>query len=142
MQTENALQPRTLAEFEGRWQINREIVHAEGARATFEGVAVWSREHGGLAYVERGMLLLPYAPPMQAERRYFWQPDLRVFFDDGRFFHQVPPAGGRAEHWCDPDHYVVDYEFATWPEFVVVWDVRGPRKAYRTQSRYTREAKT
>lgn len=141
MPTEKALSPRRLADFEGRWRIRRQIVPEKGAEASFEGHGIWSPEGSGLAYAEQGLLRLPDAPPMQAERRYFWQPDLCIFFDDGRFFHQVPAMGGRADHWCDPDHYAVDYDFSRWPDFVVTWAVRGPRKAYRMQSRFTPDAR-
>ena len=94
---------RQLSDFEGRWTISRLITPEQGAPARFDGQAVWSPDQNGLAYFESGTLALENAPPMQAERRYHWRPDLSVFFEDGRFFHQVPQAGGTTEHWCDPD---------------------------------------
>lgn len=75
---------------------------------------------------------------MTAERRYRWDSDLRVFFEDGRFFHQVPRTGGATEHWCAPDMYRVRYRFARWPEWETVWRVIGPRKDYAMITRYTR----
>ncbi len=132
--------PRVLADFEGRWKITRSIVPKRGPNGRFEGLGLWSADGDGLAYRETGTLFLDGAPPMQAERRYRWAPDLSVYFDDGRFFHRVPAAGGRTQHWCDPDTYTVEYEFADWPTFSVTWQVQGPRKSYEMTSLYTPEA--
>ncbi|MEL6452770.1 MAG: DUF6314 family protein [Pseudomonadota bacterium] len=129
---------RVLADFEGDWQLTREIVPGAGPVARFAGTARWQAAAGGLDYIEVGTLHLPGAAPMRAERRYRWEADLRVYFDDGGFFHQVPAAGGAATHWCDPDTYRVTYDFAAWPCFDTVWDVRGPRKGYAMRTRFAR----
>ncbi|WP_299149516.1 DUF6314 family protein [uncultured Tateyamaria sp.] len=133
---------RVLADFEGIWTLSRKITQGAGASATFEGTAEWRAADGGLAYHETGVLYLPAAAPMTAERRYHWGADLSVYFDDGRYFHSVPARGGRAAHFCDPDTYVVDYDFAGWggPEtraFTATWTVKGPRKAYVMANRFT-----
>ncbi|WP_299674433.1 DUF6314 family protein [uncultured Roseobacter sp.] len=129
---------RCLQDFEGRWQLTRQIRHAEGVRAAFSGDAVWCPDADGLIYRETGVLQMPGSPPIQAERRYLWREGLHVYFEDGRFFHQVPARGGQAEHWCDPDTYVVHYDFSDWPAFSTSWQVSGPRKSYEMRSRYTR----
>ncbi len=139
MRTEADHARRRLSDFEGTWQIAREIRPEAGPRACFEGLGVWTPDREGLAYAERGVLSMDGVSPMQAERRYFWRPDLSVLFDDGRFFHQVPAEGGQTEHWCDPDHYKVTYNFSAWPMFDVSWEVRGPRKAYLMISRFMPE---
>lgn len=135
-------EPRELADFEGDWTLSRIISQADGAQAQFEGRARWAwqedRPEPELAYVETGLLSLPGQPPMQAERRYLWRDGPTVWFDDGRFFHTVPPLGGEAHHYCDPDDYRVSYDFSRWPDFSTVWTVRGPRKDYRMHSRFTR----
>ncbi|MEM9637919.1 MAG: DUF6314 family protein [Pseudomonadota bacterium] len=130
--------PRILADFEGSWRLERHIAHADGTEARFDGVAVWSADSRGLAYHESGSLRITDAPAMQAERRYLWTADLDVYFEDGRFFHRVPDAGGEADHWCDPDRYVVRYDFSSWPAFTAVWQVSGPKKCYRLRSHYRR----
>ena len=129
---------RRLADFEGRWDVSRSITPSHGAPAQFEGQATWHPAADGLAYAETGTLRLPGAAPMKAERRYHWAADLSVFFEDGRFFHKVPGAGGRTTHFCDPDTYVVDYDFSDWPGMTVRWTVKGPRKSYVMETRYTR----
>jgi len=131
-------EPRRLADFEGRWSLTRRIVHHNAPAARFEGTAVWTPEEGRLISHESGTLTVASQPPMQAERTYHWHPDLSVHFDDGRFFHKVPAAGGASEHWCDPDSYRGRYDFSDWPCFRVMWDVTGPRKSYRMQSLYRR----
>lgn len=129
---------RRLADFLGRWVIAREIIPAEGPGASFSGHGEWRPFSGGAEYIETGVLHLQGAAPMTAERRYIWGADLSVRFEDGRPFHDVPPGGGQASHFCDPDTYVVQYDFADWPAFVVRYDVKGPRKDYVMISRYTK----
>ncbi len=128
---------RLLDDFEGRWRIARRITHAHGPPGAFSGTATWSRIPRGLAYHEQGELHVPGHRAMRAERRYVWRPDLTVWFDNGRFFHQVPARGGQTGHWCPPDQYDVTYEFETWPRFRVVWRVKGPAKDYTMLSDYT-----
>lgn len=129
---------RRLGDFEGAWHLERQIRHGAGAQARFRGRAVWTPVADGLSYRETGVLQMPGQAPMQAERRYLWRDGLAVYFDDGRFFHQVPAEGGTARHWCDPDSYVVQYDFSDWPAFSTVWEVSGPKKAYVMTSRYQR----
>ena len=133
----DATSVRRLKDFEGVWNVERKITPKSGPAATFKGQAVWTPEKDGLAYKEQGLMTLEGHAPMQAERRYFWSADLSVFFDDGRYFHQVPAEGGEAHHWCDPDSYAITYDFAPWPEFRVLWHVTGPRKDYRAVTRYS-----
>ncbi|MBS0123917.1 trigger factor [Aestuariicoccus sp. KMU-90] len=131
---------RQLADFLGDWQIARDIRHADGSAARFEGRATWWTEGDGAICLESGTLILPGQGAFQAERRYLWAADLSVRFDDGRFFHAVPPEGGQAAHWCDPDQYDADYDFSAWPDWSCTWRVRGPRKDYTMSSRYRRAA--
>ena len=77
---------RKLADFEGQYELVRQITHATAAPASFAGTAEWSCDGDGLQYVESGLLTIEGHAPMASERRYFWAPDLRVYFDDGRFF--------------------------------------------------------
>ena len=127
-----------LADFEGKWQLSRRIVQADGVEARFEGEAVFRPCDAGLSYEEVGRMILPGQPEMEARRAYLWKPDLTVWFEDGRYFHQVPGEGGETGHWCDPDQYDGCYDFAGWPIWRVCWDVRGPRKDYRMESEYRR----
>lgn len=131
---------RVLADFAGTWAIARTITPQTGPAARFDGTARWVPSDRGLDYTEEGTLHMDGAAPMQATRAYVWTPDMSIYFDDGRFFHQVPAAGGQTRHFCDPDTYVGRYDFDDWPHFTVAWDVRGPRKDYRMISRFTRQA--
>lgn len=130
--------PLTLEDFAGHWVLTRVIDHADGTQATMTGTADFTPDGAGLAYSEKGLLHLTGHAPIRAERRYLWRPGLEVLFDDGRPFHTIPAGGGGAEHWCDPDHYRVRYSFDAWPRWQSVWEVTGPRKSYRMDSRYTR----
>lgn len=128
--------PRVLSDFEGRWQLTRQILHGDGTRAQFSGSAVWMPEGDGMRYEETGVLRIGQGVGMTASRRYLWTRDLAVLFEDRRFFHQVPPKGGGTTHWCAPDRYDVVYDFTSWPEFHVTWQVSGPGKSYRMESFY------
>lgn len=116
----------------------RRIEHADGSLARFDGQAIWAPDAGGLCQQESGTLRIGAGAPIMATRRYLWRPDLSVHFEDGRFFHKVPPTGGRATHWCAPDQYDVTYDFASWLEFQVTWQVSGPRKSYSMDNTYRR----
>ena len=131
-------EPRVLGDFAGQWALHRTIDQKNGPAATFCGQASWTPHDTGLMYRETGELAITGQTPMQSTRQYVWHSDLSVFFDDGRFFHQVPAQGGQTGHWCDPDQYDVTYDFTTWPAFQVVWQVKGPRKDYTMISQYAR----
>ncbi|WP_231125795.1 DUF6314 family protein [Roseovarius gahaiensis] len=135
----NEAEARTLADFEGRWQMVRRIVHADGTVARMEGEACWTPAPDGLICEERGLLQVADAAPLEAQRRYLWSDGLRVWFDDGRFFHQVPARGGTCSHWCDPDQYEGRYVFGQWPSWRCIWQVRGPRKDYIMMTEYRPE---
>ena len=129
---------RTLSDFEGVWMFDRVVEHASGDRATVTGRATFTCDGAGLVQEEVGRMSLNGAPPLCATRRYLWRAGLQVCFEDGRDFHTVPAEGGTAEHWCDPDHYTVQYEFGSWPDWTATWTVQGPNKDYRMVTRYTR----
>ena len=129
---------RILSDFAGRWKIERDIKPASGPAARFLGHAEWTAEDGLMHYIEKGNLEIAGQTPMVAERRYRWDADLNIYFDDGRFFHQVPALGGDAAHWCDPDQYDATYDFTHWPRWSCTWRVRGPRKDYTLHSQYSK----
>jgi hypothetical protein len=129
---------RSIEDFIGVWAISRGLTHADGTQARFNGQAELRRDGAQILYVESGELHMPGAGAFRAERRYTWDDQLNVYFDDGRFFHQIPAQGGDAAHWCDPDQYDVTYDFSNWPRWQAVWRVRGPRKEYVSDSWYAR----
>jgi hypothetical protein len=127
-----------LGDFAGHWRFEREVRHADGSVMQITGAAQFDWQDDALAYQERGKMQLPFGPPVSTVRRYLWQQGLRVYFEDGRFFHSVPPLGGEAVHWCAPDDYRVTYDFAQWPKWRAVWQVRGPAKDYVMTTYYMR----
>ena len=127
---------RVLTDFEGAWQFDREITHADGTVARARGMAQFTPDNDGLAYRETGEIDVN-GQVLTFERAYQWQADLSVHFDDGRYFHAVPPNGGQATHFCDPDTYVVTYDFVGWPTWIAKWAVSGPKKDYVMQTRYS-----
>ena len=131
---------RTLGDFLGDWRITREIRIADGSVGHFVGMAHWTADREGALYHESGELEMPGQGRFRAERQYRWGADLSVWFSDGRFFHHIPPLGGSASHWCDPDQYDAEYGFADWPVWWCQWRVRGPRKDYVMTSHYRRDA--
>jgi hypothetical protein len=130
--------------FTGQWQLDRRIDdRLNGRSGTFRGTAELLPRPGGLTYLEQGDLQIGNADPLKAGRTYLWRFQsavIDVFFADGRFFHSFDPAQARmrAEHACDPDHYVVDYQFVSEGEWRQSWTVVGPRKNYRLENRFWR----
>lgn len=127
-----------LSDFLGLWQVRREIRDADGSGARFSGTACWEMTGARALCSETGELQIGAGPSVRAERRYFWDQDLNVYFDDGRFFHEVPPRGGDVAHDCPPDTYRGRYDFSAWPAFELTWTVTGPRKDYRSVTRFFR----
>ncbi|WP_299929024.1 DUF6314 family protein [uncultured Pelagimonas sp.] len=128
---------RQLSDFLGVWSLERDIRQADGSQAHFEGTARWDADDDGANYLEMGQLVMPGQGQFRSERRYRWGNDLRVYFDDGRYFHSVPADGGESAHWCDPDQYDASYDFGQWPNWSCQWTVRGPRKDYVIVGRYS-----
>ncbi len=131
---------KELSDFVGRWHFDREVCHADGSKMQVIGSATMDWQDDALIYLERGTMKLPLGRPISTERRYLWQPGLRVHFEDGSFFHIVPPLGGQATHWCPPDDYHVEYDFEHWPKWQSIWRVNGPAKAYKMTTVFTPDA--
>ena len=130
----------SLAALAGRWHLSRVIDHADGTRATLEGVSVFSRSGPRLIQEESGVLKFG-DQNLEARQRYIWEaagPHLNVYFSDMRPFHAVPLGEPcpRTVHLCDPDRYEVVYDFQAWPRWTSTWKVEGPRKDYEMTSRY------
>ena len=135
--------PHSLAQFEGRWQLERQIHDAERGEMQLAGEAVLARSGHRLVYNETGQLQIAGQRPLTATRRYIWQDRagwVAISFADGRPFHGFALNAARASavHLCDPDRYEVSYDFSAWPEWSSEWQVTGPRKAYTMRSRYLR----
>jgi uncharacterized protein DUF6314 len=134
-----------LQAFAGLWAIDRAIEDLRSGRCgRLTGRAEFRAVPEGLAYREEGMLVLGQGAPMAATREYLWRDGgagtIEVRFEDGRLFHRFcadepEPA---AEHDCPPDRYHVRYDFARWPRWQAEWRVNGPRKDYRTVTRFAR----
>lgn len=107
------------------------------------GEAVLARSGLRLVYTETGRLLIPGQAPLTAMQRYVWQERagwVAIRFSDGRPFHGFPLRAAQAEatHLCEPDRYLVRYDFSRWPEWSSEWHVTGPRKEYVMRSCYLR----
>jgi hypothetical protein len=133
--------PQSMAQFEGRWRLQRRIEDAARGEMSMEGEAVLARSGHRLVYSETGELMIPGQRPLTATQRYIWQERsdwVAIRFSDGRPFHGFPLGVARAEavHLCDPDRYQVSYDFSVWPDWSSEWRVTGPRKDYVMRSSY------
>ena len=131
-----------LADFEGRWLVNRRIENAVGPDASFQGAVDFIPDDAGLMMREVGEMAVDGQPPLRATRDYRWcdaDDGIDVYFDDGRFFHRIGQgACPEDRHDCAPDLYRVTYDFSAWPEWTSLWRVTGPRKDYVMRTRFSR----
>lgn len=134
--------PASLDDFIGTWRLNRQISQPNGESFSFSGQATFTWRINQVVYQESGKMRAPNGQVLEADRVYVWQPApgnrIDVLFDDQRFFHTFCAREPHAEHLCGDDHYVVDYEFAQWPQWQSTWRVTGPRKDYTMVSCYKR----
>jgi len=132
----------TLADLSGSWRLTRRIVdHRAAENGDLTGICRWSKDGVGLRQDEAGVMHFGTAPPMQASRAYLWRAagaSLIVLFEDGRPFHRLGPGQLRDRHHCPPDTYDVVYDFTRWPDWTQIWQVTGPRKDLRIESRFQR----
>ncbi|WP_375263168.1 DUF6314 family protein [Palleronia sp.] len=132
-----------LGDFEGDWKLDRSILDRRGGPdSRFEGRAHFAPDGAVLHYRESGTLHMGDAA-FEAEQAHLWRMDgarFRISFFDGRPFHDfeagIEQPDGR--HDCDPDVYLVRYDFSAWPDWTAEWTVTGPRKDYVMTSHYTR----
>lgn len=132
----------SLWELEGLWRLERDIVHADGTGARFEGECLFTRTGPRLLQEETGTLVTSTGR-FAGSRRYVWSADegrLVLHFEDMRPFHDISLGTPRptARHDCPPDVYRVAYDFSRWPDWQATWRVTGPRKAYVMESTYRR----
>ena len=139
---------RQQGRFEGRWSLSRKIDdRLQGQMLQASGTALIQPSPQGLMYSENLLLELPGQAPMQATRSYIWKAagdgQFDVFFQEGRFFHNLDARGEAwaASHDCHPDRYDVVYDFGEWPEWQARWRVSGPRKSYEMVSTYSPESR-
>ncbi|MFT5630721.1 MAG: hypothetical protein ACI82I_001067 [Gammaproteobacteria bacterium] len=133
-----------LADFLGDWRLTRQITDAlHGQDGQLDGLARFASDGDGLHYTENGQLTLTTGAVLQADRTYLWNTDangIAVRFADGTAFHRFDPIGHTTgtTHLCGADTYNVAYDFEHWPNWSATWNVTGPRKNYRSISRYNR----
>jgi hypothetical protein len=128
----------------GHWLVERHIHDLDSAwTGRFDGRAHFAPVPGGLAYREDGVLQMG-GLAMNAWQVWRWEfpteAEAAVFFEDGRPFHRFDPRARRPEASVvfEPDRYDIAYEFAGPDEWLCEWRVEGPRKDYRTVTRYRR----
>jgi hypothetical protein len=135
--------PTCLTDFVGAWHLSRTIEQSNGDKFSFDGQATFVWRETDLLYHESGQMMAPNGQALLAERGYIWQQTsagkFDVLFEDNRFFHTFGADEPYAEHLCGDDHYVVNYRFNQWPAWESSWQVKGPRKDYKMNSRYYRE---
>lgn len=130
----------------GSWTVERRILDRRLRRhGSFTGRSVFAedRDEDGLRYRETGRLRIGDhdAPAEQIHRYAFPTPSAAaVFFRDGRPFHRLDLATGRAraDHACDPDLYRARFKVLGPDAWCVLWRVTGPRKTLRLATTYIR----
>jgi hypothetical protein len=137
-----------LAARVGSWFLSRSIDNG----ASMVGTAIIAaRGNGQFDYHEQGQLRLPDNRMIEGERRYIFEEEtggFMVLFAESppRLFHRITLSSvglslvGSAIHFCAEDRYDSRYEFRGDGSFVVEHAIRGPRKRYTINTRYSRDA--
>lgn len=143
------------AALETRWRFARTITDARaGAVSRVAGYAVLSRAlpevapepQGGLIAEERGRMRLADGSRLETRQRRIWrfpEPGVLVFCypEGGEIARFALDESGAAEatHLCGADRYLgrlrLDLDRGIW---TLSWRVDGPRKAYLSETRFTR----
>lgn len=126
----------------GTWNLDREVVHADGARYTVSGRATLRREDDDrVRWDERGTMRWEAGSAPVSRTQFLVRApgaaSWRVVFEDGRDFHPWTP--GRVEHACGRDLYRGDVDVPDGPttSWELTWHVTGPEKDYDMHTRYT-----
>ena len=120
-----------LKHLEGHWNFTREIRHVGGQVDLVDGTAGFERRGDAYLYNEVGTLRVA-DKEFRAERQYIWREEgdfIQIYFKDMRPFHGFSLVNLNANHFCDPDQYMVDYQFEKF-SWRSKWNVSGPKKAY------------
>ena len=129
----------TMSDFTGHsWVIERVIIDQIRA-VEFNFVGECEIVEG--IYFESGEIVLGDGSKLASSRRYIWQDSgdaIDVSFENKSFFHRIDLSKriSKAVHFCAPDTYKVHYDFTLWPNWIVAWNVEGPRKSYKMSSSY------
>ena len=121
--------------FDGAWRLRRLILDRKtGGVGRLSGMARFAPDTGGLRFSEKGRLRLGLAE-MDAARAYRYAilgpRQFRVFFDDGRLFHDAVVGDDGAapvSHDCAPDLYRGRYRIESADRWRLSWRITGPRK--------------
>lgn len=127
--------------YQGSWRVARRIVDiGQGQVWTFAGRA----EITDSAFVEHGWLTRR-GTAMPASRRYLLDVQAGDGVDvrraDGSLFIRLTRAPSQTvAHLCGADLYSGRFIFPGMDRWIEAWRVRGPRKNYRSVTRYERSA--
>ena len=128
----------------GSWTIERQLTDVRtGQQGSFAGCAVFTADDAGLRWLEDGELVWAGVRRRAGRElsivRAVGNP-VEVRFADGRTFHLLDLSAGRdrVTHDCGADRYAGVFTVADLDSWSVGWDVAGPAKSLRIESRYCR----
>lgn len=142
---------RLLAALNGQWRFTRTLhsTNDHSLLGAIEGIACFSADGTAQArYEEEGKLALHNGQTVRSAARYYFREQddgLVIYFDAHyrRLFHTLHLQGcadlqADSTHLCAADRYQSRYIFCRDGSFLITHTVTGPRKAYRSHTRYCR----
>lgn len=129
----------------GAWSYKRVISNY----GTIDGEAVFTlTEPDVLQYKEKGRLHLTDGPVLEALQEYVYRLEdgdrLSVYFRDGRLFHHLSLGDdgrtGGGDHLCKMDFYQAAYRFEGPNAFTLIYNVKGPKKDYVSETHFIKLA--
>jgi hypothetical protein len=132
--------------FSGVWHIERRILdRRQGMTGRLTGAATFLPSPDGLAYMERGTLILGNYRG-EVSQHYDWRLKeaglADIHFSDGRAFHALDLSAGYAfvAHDCGQDRYAGRYVIDHATSWRLGWRIDGPRKQQVIVTRFRRAA--
>ena len=144
-QNRNILAGKVFHSLRGGWRFERNIA----GHGRMNGCAEFAQmSDEDLSYAENGVHELPGGEKLGFFQKYIYrlnEGNLLAYFADLRPFHALClyPDGGilkaAAMHLCGADQYRGEYIFHDNNNFLLKWDVKGPKKNYVIETRYKRQ---
>lgn len=136
---------------QGVWRINRIIIHKVPLESyEGSGFAEFSLLGDGALLYHEKIKLKNLETQIEVtgyqKYKYNYNPDkdeIVKYFNDGRLFYALEQNNESAfgKHLCGQDNYQANYQFKSEENFLLYYEIKGPKKNYTISTEYTKMSK-